>query len=218
MKRIFVTAVVAITAATVVAISVSDDDSEPQSAPPAPTVRVQPISLDNHEERVQLAQEVSRQADREDRQWERKQARKEARQQERREARQAERREARQEARAEERAEEQAAQAPVVVAVSTSGNRALGQEMMLARGWGSDQWPCLEQLWSHESGWRTTASNPSSEAYGIPQALPGSKMATAGSDWQTNPATQIKWGLSYIGARYGSPCGAWGFFQANNWY
>lgn len=98
-----------------------------------------------------------------------------------------------------------------------SGNRAIGRDLMLQR-WGADQWPCLEQLWSHESGWSHTASNSSSGAYGIPQALPGSKMAAAGSDWQTNPATQIRWGLSYIGGRYGSPCNAWGFFQANNWY
>ena len=69
-----------------------------------------------------------------------------------------------------------------------------------------------------ESGWNTSASNGSSGAYGIPQSLPGSKMASAGSDWQTNPATQIKWGLGYIQERYGSPCAAWGHSQATNWY
>jgi hypothetical protein len=69
-----------------------------------------------------------------------------------------------------------------------------------------------------ESGWNHTAMNPSSGAYGIPQSLPGTKMATAGADWQTNPATQISWGLGYISGRYGSPCNAWAHSQAVNWY
>jgi uncharacterized protein YabE (DUF348 family) len=84
-------------------------------------------------------------------------------------------------------------------------------------GWGSDEFSCLVQMWNNESGWRTNAYNPSG-AYGIPQALPGSKMASAGSDWQTSAATQIKWGLQYIASRYGTPCGAWGFWQAHNYY
>ncbi|KJL44942.1 hypothetical protein RR49_00093 [Microbacterium ginsengisoli] len=73
-------------------------------------------------------------------------------------------------------------------------------------------------LWNRESGWRANALNPSSGAYGIPQALPGSKMATAGADWRTNGNTQINWGLAYISARYGSPCGAWAHSQATGWY
>ena len=73
------------------------------------------------------------------------------------------------------------------------------------------------KLWNRESGWRTTAQN-SSGAYGIPQALPGSKMASAGADWRTNAATQIKWGLGYISGRYGTPCGAWGHSQSTGWY
>jgi hypothetical protein len=77
---------------------------------------------------------------------------------------------------------------------------------------------CLVPLWMGESGWRVNAENVSSGAYGIPQSLPGSKMATAGSDWRTNPVTQIKWGLGYIQERYGSPCGAWGFKQGHGWY
>ena len=85
-------------------------------------------------------------------------------------------------------------------------------------GWGDDQWGCLDSLWQKESGWNHRAMNPSSGAYGIPQSLPGSKMATAGADWQTNPATQIRWGLGYIQGRYGSPCNAWAHSQANNWY
>jgi hypothetical protein len=102
-------------------------------------------------------------------------------------------------------------------AAPTTGNRALGHQMMLAAGWPEDQWPCLDALWTRESGWTTTAANPSG-AYGIPQALPGSKMATAGADWATNPATQIRWGLGYIRARYGTPCGAWNASETQGWY
>jgi hypothetical protein len=76
---------------------------------------------------------------------------------------------------------------------------------------------CLLNLWNRESGWRYDAENASG-AYGIPQALPGSKMASAGPDWQTNPATQIRWGLGYIKALYGSPCGAWAFWEGNGYY
>ena len=75
----------------------------------------------------------------------------------------------------------------------------------------------LDPLWMHESGWSTSAAN-SSGAYGIPQALPGSKMATYGDDWRTNAATQISWGLSYIKGRYGTPAAAWAHFRAYNWY
>ena len=84
-------------------------------------------------------------------------------------------------------------------------------------GWGDDQFACLLSLWNRESGWRVNAAN-SSGAYGIPQALPGSKMASAGADWQTNPATQIAWGLGYIAGRYGTPCGAWDHSESNGWY
>ncbi|WP_274561717.1 lytic transglycosylase domain-containing protein [Streptomyces spiramyceticus] len=82
----------------------------------------------------------------------------------------------------------------------------------------ADQFQCFSNIVNHESTWNYQASNPSSGAYGLMQALPGSKMSSAGADWQTNPATQIKWGLSYMDDRYGSPCGAWSFWQANNWY
>ena len=77
---------------------------------------------------------------------------------------------------------------------------------------------CLVDLWNRESGWSYDAENPASGAYGIPQALPGSKMASAGADWQTNPATQIRWGLGYIKQIYGNPCGAWAFEEANGYY
>jgi hypothetical protein len=99
-----------------------------------------------------------------------------------------------------------------------SGNRAVGCALMLKAGFGIDQFPCLNKLWNKESNWRHTASNPSSGAYGIPQALPGSKMGSAGSDWRSNPATQIKWGLGYIEGRYGSPCKAWSHSQSVGWY
>ena len=90
--------------------------------------------------------------------------------------------------------------------------------MLSSYGWGQDQFSCLDSLWNAESGWNVSASNPSSGAYGIPQALPGSKMASAGPDWQTNAATQIRWGLGYIQGLYGSPCGAWGHEQSTGWY
>ena len=87
-----------------------------------------------------------------------------------------------------------------------------------SRGWGDEQFSCLDSLWRKESGWEHTADNPTSSAFGIPQALPGSKMASAGSDWRTNPVTQVRWGLGYIESRYGTPCAAWRHSQANNWY
>ncbi len=85
-------------------------------------------------------------------------------------------------------------------------------------GWGSDQFSCLSSLWTKESGWNYQAYNSDGGATGIPQALPGSKMATFGADWQTNAATQIAWGLDYISRGYGTPCSAWGHSQAVNWY
>jgi hypothetical protein len=80
------------------------------------------------------------------------------------------------------------------------------------------QFVCLVNLWNRESGWRWNASNRSSGAYGIPQSLPGSKMASAGADWRTNARTQVDWGLSYITGRYGTPCGAWQHSQTSGWY
>ncbi len=100
---------------------------------------------------------------------------------------------------------------------SSRDPRSAARAMLAARGW-SGQFGCLDSLWQKESGWNYRASNPSSGAYGIPQALPGGKMASAGSDWRTNPITQISWGLSYIKATYGTPCGAWSHSQATGWY
>jgi hypothetical protein len=95
--------------------------------------------------------------------------------------------------------------------------RQIAQQILAARG-ESGQFSCLDSLWARESGWNVYAQNPGSGAYGIPQALPGSKMASAGPDWQSNAATQIKWGLSYIDSIYGSPCAAWAHSQATGWY
>jgi hypothetical protein len=99
-----------------------------------------------------------------------------------------------------------------------SDPRAVGRLLAADRGWSGEQFGCLNLLWTKESGWRWNADNPGSDAYGIPQALPGSKMSSAGSDWASNPATQITWGLQYISARYGSPCAAWAHSRSVNWY
>ena len=102
--------------------------------------------------------------------------------------------------------------------ISDEDPRQIAQALLSEFGFGQDQFSCLDSLYSSESGWRINADNPSSSAYGIPQALPGSKMASAGPDWETNPVTQIRWGLGYIEDRYGSPCGAWGHSQSHGWY
>jgi Transglycosylase SLT domain len=109
--------------------------------------------------------------------------------------------------------------APVVQGpVASPGSaEAIAEGLLPAYGFSSDQWGCLYQIWEHESGWNATAENPSG-AYGIPQALPGDKMASAGPDWQTNATTQIKWGLGYIQSIYGTPCDAWSFWQAHDYY
>jgi hypothetical protein len=109
-------------------------------------------------------------------------------------------------------------QAPSDSAPQPSGNpQQIASAMLRSFGWSSSEFGCLVSLWNLESGWNVYASNPSG-AYGIPQALPGSKMASAGPDWQSNAATQIRWGLGYIKSLYGSPCGAWSHEQASGWY
>jgi hypothetical protein len=87
-----------------------------------------------------------------------------------------------------------------------------------AAGFGPEEFTCLVDLWNRESRWNYRAENSSSGAYGIPQSLPGKKMASAGADWETNPETQIRWGLGYISSRYGSPCDAWAHSEAKGWY
>jgi hypothetical protein len=128
---------------------------------------------------------------------------------------------ARQRAAEQRAAQQQAAdqQAQAAAAAQPSGPaQQIAEGMLASYGWSSSQFTCLDSLWNVESGWNVTAANPSSGAYGIPQALPGSKMASAGPDWQTDATTQIRWGLNYIQAEYGSPCGAWDHEEADGWY
>lgn len=104
---------------------------------------------------------------------------------------------------------------------SASGGspRAIARRIMSSKyGWGASQFRCYNNIIMRESGWRVHADNPSSSAYGIPQALPGSKMASAGPDWRNNASTQIKWGLGYVHSRYGTPCSAWSFKHSHGWY
>lgn len=93
----------------------------------------------------------------------------------------------------------------------------IGRSLNAAK-FGDGQWDCLYKLWMKESGWSVSAYNDASGATGIPQSLPGVKMASHGADWRTNPETQIRWGLDYIASRYGTPCAAWGNSQKFNWY
>jgi hypothetical protein len=108
--------------------------------------------------------------------------------------------------------------APAAGTPDPGSAQAIAQADLLARGWGADQFNCLVALWNRESHWNVYSYNAGSGAYGIPQALPGSKMASAGADWATNPATQITWGLGYITGRYGTPCGAWSHSESTGWY
>jgi flagellar biosynthesis GTPase FlhF len=102
---------------------------------------------------------------------------------------------------------------PVATSYTIAQIQAMARQMVPA-----GQFQCFSNIVDHESDWNYKAVNPSSGAYGMFQALPGTKMSSAGADWRTNPATQIKWGLNYMNDRYGSPCDAWSFWQANNWY
>ncbi|MGW7549157.1 aggregation-promoting factor C-terminal-like domain-containing protein [Streptomyces sp. NPDC054770] len=102
---------------------------------------------------------------------------------------------------------------PVQSSYTVAQIQAMAQQMVA-----SGQFQCFSNIVDHESSWNYQAVNASSGAYGLFQALPGSKMSSVGADWQTNPATQIKWGLNYMNSRYGSPCQAWSFWQANHWY
>lgn len=100
----------------------------------------------------------------------------------------------------------------------TGSPQTVAHALVLRQGWSEGQWSCLNSLWTRESGWNTYANNSSSGAYGIPQALPGWKMASAGSDWRTNPITQIRWGISYIASKYGSPCTALSHSNSSGYY
>jgi murein DD-endopeptidase MepM/ murein hydrolase activator NlpD len=114
---------------------------------------------------------------------------------------------------------ERAAAAAQARANTPDGAKQVARDLAASQyGWGEDQFQCLVQLWTKESGWNYQATNPSSGAFGIVQALPAEKLATAGADWRTNAATQVKWGLDYIARGYGTPCAAWGHSQSVNWY
>ncbi|MGJ5753651.1 transglycosylase-like protein with SLT domain [Streptomyces puniciscabiei] len=102
---------------------------------------------------------------------------------------------------------------PVQSSYTVAQIQAMARQMVA-----SDQFQCFSNIVDHESSWNYQATNASSGAYGLFQALPAGKYASAGADWQTNPATQIKWGLNYMNSRYGSPCQAWSFWAANHWY
>ncbi|MGL5825921.1 MAG: lytic transglycosylase domain-containing protein [Nocardioides sp.] len=102
--------------------------------------------------------------------------------------------------------------------ISDEDPRTIAKALLAEFGFPQSEFDCLDSLYQSESGWRWNADNPSSSAYGIPQALPGSKMASAGADWETNPVTQIRWGLGYIQDRYGTPCAAWSFKRGRGWY
>jgi hypothetical protein len=107
--------------------------------------------------------------------------------------------------------------APTAPAPSPGSAQAIAKAILDAKGSPNSQYSCLVSLWDRESGWNVHAANASG-AYGIPQALPGNKMASAGPDWQNNAKTQILWGLGYIDGRYGSPCAAWSHSQSTGWY
>jgi len=121
--------------------------------------------------------------------------------------------EAKERAEAKEKASRSSSSFPVQGSYTVAQIQAMAASMVP-----SGQFQCFSNIVDHESSWNYRAVNASSGAYGLFQALPGSKMSSVGSDWQTNPATQIKWGLNYMDSRYGSPCEAWSFWQANNWY
>lgn len=112
--------------------------------------------------------------------------------------------------------------APVAAApmagTSPAAAQSFARSYLAGKGLGEAEFQCLVKLWNHESGWNFQATNSSSGAYGIPQSLPGNKMASAGADWQTNPQTQIIWGMTYIEGRYGSPCGAMAAWTVKGWY
>ena len=111
------------------------------------------------------------------------------------------------------------ASASVELARTPDGAREVAKFLMEDKyGWGEKQYACLDDLWIKESNWNYRSSNKRTGAHGIPQALPASKMDSAGTDWRTNPVTQISWGLRYIEVRYETPCKAWAKFKRSNWY
>lgn len=180
------------------------------AAHPADMLRATWVLADDHDRRV-AAVAAARSAEAAERKVEAEKQRRAEQEKERRA-------EAERKAKAKAAAERRAAERRRVARSAARDPKGVARAMLASYGWGSGQFSCLEALWTKESGWNVRADNPTSSAYGIPQALPGRKMASAGSDWRTNPATQIRWGLGYIESTYGSPCAAWGHSQAHNWY
>jgi murein DD-endopeptidase MepM/ murein hydrolase activator NlpD len=188
-------------------------DAKPDRTAPRPAALTPTLTLADHAPETLIALKVQSAAQREaaekahkakqERQARERAATAAAAARERAEAQQAEKRTARS-------AKRPQAPAP---AATVSGARSYAQARL-----SSAQYQCLSNVVTRESSWNHRAVNPSSGAYGLFQSLPGSKMASAGSDWRTNPLTQMRWGLSYMKARYGSPCGAWNFWQKNGWY
>ncbi|TNM67471.1 phospholipase [Streptomyces sp. NP160] len=115
-------------------------------------------------------------------------------------------------------AQRAAERAAAELAAAQADPRSVARPLAAERGWGAEQFSCLDRLWTKESGWKWSADNPTSSAYGIPQALPGAKMASHGEGWESDPRVQIAWGLDYIASSYGAPCRAWAHSQAVNWY
>lgn len=106
---------------------------------------------------------------------------------------------------------------PAITGTPTSAQE-YAHTQVIQRGWSENDYSCLVNLWQRESNWNASAMNKSSGAYGIPQSLPGSKMASAGADWESNPNTQVNWGLTYISDRYSTPCDAWSHSESVGWY
>ncbi|WSM88275.1 lytic transglycosylase domain-containing protein [Actinacidiphila glaucinigra] len=188
---------------------------QPVAAADAPTVLAD-IPAGQQVQQASLTQQVQAQSDAADA-GAKKAAEESARKQAAKDA--SARKKAEEKAEAERKAKE-ASRAAERAALVVKASYTVAEVQAMAQGIIGDasQYQCFSNIVTRESGWNYTATNASSGAYGLVQALPGSKMASAGADWRTNPGTQIKWGLNYMNVRYGSPCGAWSFWQANHWY
>ncbi|MET9878688.1 aggregation-promoting factor C-terminal-like domain-containing protein [Actinacidiphila glaucinigra] len=188
---------------------------QPVAAADAPTVLAD-IPAGQQVQQASLTQQVQAQSDAADA-GAKKAAEESARKQAAKDA--SARKKAEEKAEADRKAKE-ASRAAERAALVVKASYTVAEVQAMAQGIVGDasQYQCFSNIVTRESGWNYTATNASSGAYGLVQALPGTKMASAGADWRTNPGTQIKWGLNYMNSRYGSPCGAWSFWQANHWY
>ncbi|MFI8178932.1 lytic transglycosylase domain-containing protein [Actinacidiphila glaucinigra] len=188
---------------------------QPVAATDAPTVLAD-IPAGQQVQQASLTQQVQAQSDAADA-GAKKAAEESARKQAAKDA--SARKKAEEKAEADRKAKE-ASRAAERAALVVKASYTVAEVQAMAQGIVGDasQYQCFSNIVTRESGWNYTATNASSGAYGLVQALPGTKMASAGADWRTNPGTQIKWGLNYMNSRYGSPCGAWSFWQANHWY